>query len=112
MREERLIEITSTINELDGAMQVMTYLSTLSDSEIYLFLSCIRGSKFKDLNTYEGIIRFSKNYIKNKEASLDMEFLDNFERRGPLEVKKAEEEINTSYLEHMSFETPGAKKRK
>ena len=99
MGEKRLLEITSTINQLDSVMQVMGYLSALSESEVYLFISCIRGSSFSDLNLYDAIIAFSRKYVGNKTATADMEFLKNFQNAAPSVVRETRE-TGESYLEN------------
>lgn len=66
MNQKRLLEITSTISMLDGPIILLGYLTSLGESDMYLFLSYVKGSKYKDLNFYDAIKGFSEDYIKDK----------------------------------------------
>lgn len=68
VREERILDIVSAISELDGPLAVLGYLTTLQESEMYLFLNYVKGSKYGKYNFYDGIKLFSQDYIRNKKA--------------------------------------------
>ena len=71
MGERRLMEITSAISNIDNPVSAMLYITSLSDSDIYLLLRCVGGSKYKKMNFGEGLISFSKNYVDSKTRLSD-----------------------------------------
>jgi len=66
MNEERLLEIASTISVLNGPLVILGYLSSLKESDMYLFLKCVKGSKYGDKNFYDSVKLFSKDYLDSK----------------------------------------------
>lgn len=68
MNEKRLLEITSTVSMLDGPLVILGYLSSLSQSDMYLFLKYVRGSKYKDINFYDAVKLFSQDYLEGREV--------------------------------------------
>lgn len=74
MNEDRLLEITSTINQLDGPLVVLGYLTSMAESDMYLFFRHVMGSKYKNLDFYVAIKNFSQDYIsRRKEKNVDLE---------------------------------------
>ena len=66
MGERRLIEITSKICRIGSPVEVMAYLATLNESDIYLFLKYANSSKYKELDLSRSLLAFSYDYLKNK----------------------------------------------
>ena len=69
--EKRLLEISSTVCMLDGPLVVFGYLLSLSQSDMYLFLNYVKGSKYSSVNFYDAIKLFAKDYLKGKELVKD-----------------------------------------
>ena len=67
MSEKRLIEIASTISMLNGQLVILGYLSSLSESDMYLFIKCVKGSKYGNENFYEAVKSFSNDLLEKKE---------------------------------------------
>lgn len=65
MSEKRLIEIASTISMLNGQLVILGYLSSLSESDMYLFLKYVKSSKYGDRSFYDGVKLFSKDYLES-----------------------------------------------
>ena len=78
VKEERLIEITSTISRLDGPLVVLGYLTSLKESDMYLFLNYVKGSKFGKLDFYKAIKMFSDEYLNNKNVINETDSLKKF----------------------------------
>jgi len=66
MNEQRLLEIASTISTLNGPLVILGYLSSLSESDMYLFLKYVKASKYRNENFYEAVRLFSRDYIEEK----------------------------------------------
>lgn len=71
MGERRLIEITSTINKMEGPLNAMVYVSSLNSSDIYLLLKYVGSSKYKGLSFIEALIAFSNDYLKSKNVMVE-----------------------------------------
>lgn len=67
MGDKRLLEIATTINSKDGPLEIMAYITSLSNSDIYLLLQYIRSSKYNGMNFLNAITTFSRDYVKSKE---------------------------------------------
>ena len=61
MSQDRLLEIASTVSVLDGPNILFGYLTSLSESDMYLFLKYVKSSKYGDRNFYDGVKLFSKD---------------------------------------------------
>lgn len=66
MSDERLFEITSEISKTDDPLWIMVYVTSLSVSEICMFLKLVGNSKYCNLNIYESIFAFSYDYVKSR----------------------------------------------
>ena len=74
MNEERLLEIASAINQLDGPLVVLGYLTSIAQSDMYLFFKHVEGSKYKNLDFYVAIKNFSQDYVsKRNEKNVEQE---------------------------------------
>lgn len=71
MGDRRLTEITSKISNMEDVLDAMQYITTLSDSDVYLLLRCVGGSKYNKMNFGEGLMSFSKNYIEMKRIAAE-----------------------------------------
>lgn len=68
MNEKRLLEIASAVSMLNGPLVILGYLSSLSESDMYLFLNYVKSSKYGNKNFYEAVRLFSKDYLNEKGA--------------------------------------------
>lgn len=66
MNEERLFEIASTISVLNGQLVILGYLSSLRESDMYLFLKYVKSSKYGDKGFYDAVKLFSRDYLESK----------------------------------------------
>ena len=104
MGEKRLIEITSTINMLDGPFLILTYLMSLSSSDMYLFLKYVRESKYSDLNFYDSVKLFSREYLKEKQEVLNDSFFEKLGYSGEMhESESHSNNLNSDYLSNLDF---------
>jgi len=71
MGERRLIEITTVMCNLEEKITPMEYLTTLKESEIYLFLKYVGSSKYDGMELSKAIIEFSKDYLKSKNIIIN-----------------------------------------
>ena len=69
MSEDRLIEITSNVSVMNGPLVILGYLSSLSESDMYLFLKYVKASKYREKNFYDAVKLFSSDYLLEKEIS-------------------------------------------
>lgn len=67
MNEKRLLEIASAVSIMNGPLVILGYLSSLSESDMYLFLKYVKASKYGDKNFYEAVKLFSKDYLAEKD---------------------------------------------
>jgi len=65
MSYERLQEITQKIVELGDPLAVCAYLTTLSNSDIHLFLNYIKNAKYREMNLYTAVLSFSHDYLRS-----------------------------------------------
>ena len=101
MNEDRLLEITSTINQLDGPLVVLGYLTSMAESDMGLFFRCVMGSKYKNLDFYVAIKSFSQDYIsKRKEKNVDLEFEKFGYKNGNYEEYFKDYNFTDNYTEH------------
>ena len=70
MGERRLIEISRIICNLDDNITPMDYLTTLKESEIYLFLKYVGSSKYNGMELQKAIVEFSKDYLTSKNVTI------------------------------------------
>lgn len=78
MNEERLIEIASTISKLNGPLVVLGYLTSLGESDMYLFFRMVRGSKYGKLDYYQAIKKFCDDYLTGKDLDVIDDDLEEF----------------------------------
>jgi len=71
MGERRLIEITSTISNMDGPLNTMVYVTSLNSSDVYLLLKYVGTSKYRNLSFIDALICFSNDYLKSKNVMSD-----------------------------------------
>lgn len=69
MSKERLFEILSTIDKLEGPLFVLGYLTSLDNAELIEILKMI--DKEKANNFYDGIKLVASTYMKDKPALSD-----------------------------------------
>ena len=73
MGKERLREIALDILDLGDPLSVSVYISTMSESDIRLFLNYVRSEKYKDKDLYSACLAFSYDYL----CSIGYSFPDN-----------------------------------
>lgn len=78
MNEKRLMEIAATISKLDGPLVVLGYLTSLKESDVYLFLLNVKGSKYGKLDWYVATKKFSEECLMGKELDMVNVDLENF----------------------------------
>ena len=66
MSEDRLIEITSAINNADSFISAMVYLTNLNEDDINVLIGYISDSKYNNMDFLSAIVMFSKDYLKSK----------------------------------------------
>lgn len=69
MSEERLFEILSTIDKLEGPLFVLGYLTSLDNKELIELLKMV--DKEKTNNFYDGIKLVASTYMKDKPELSD-----------------------------------------
>ena len=67
MGVNRLIEITTKMKEIDGPVGVMGVLTSLNDSDMYLFMRYIKSSRYEGMSLWEAILAFSNDYLNSKK---------------------------------------------
>lgn len=70
MSSERLKEITLEIVKLESPLSIMAYITTLSNSDINVLFSCVKDSKYSEMNVYSAILAFSCDYLRSVNCAL------------------------------------------
>ena len=78
VKEDRVLEIASTINKLDGPLVVLGYFTSLSADEIEMFFNNVKNSKYGRLNFYNAVKMYSADYVRENGVLENNEFLRKF----------------------------------
>jgi len=75
VKEDRILEIASTINKLDGPLVVLGYFTSLDKDEIEEFFNNVKNSKYCNLNFYSAVKMYSADYVRENGVLENNEIL-------------------------------------